>query len=535
MQLKGVQSIADSYGKLFVALQAALAFCAITILTTTDDKLVPNSLLSELPVLKTQVPIALFFHIAPVIVLGFFIYTEMVHREFLRALHRLPAILSDGRRPESAFAPWILRERARPTGRWQRRPKTRERRLSEPALSLYASWSAPFVILLFWFRYLPVHSLASSEFQLGVALASAIVACSFGGESAGIVKRILSVRKAEWIYSGFAMLFAFSYIAGTGRVSPTFNATFSHRELSSSAPPGESSDMAPATRRLDLRDRNLRYANAESSLLANAEFDGSDLTGVNFQHALLRGATFENPAENTTEKATIYHTDFSWADFSNGPNLKFTIKDSAEIGNESQTRFSGAKFDRSFMANLNLSGVRAAQATFRGAHLENSHFIRTVLDHAQFDDAHLDRAEFLGANLVSASFLKAIATSADFSPAVTDPKSPTVLRLANFSAAHLADAIFAGAILESTNFGGADLTNADFTGSTLSGTNMCSATLKGTVFAHSDLSGALGLQQTQLQAAKLEEIGKFPSGAKDLASVAPEYWEEQKKLCPADK
>ncbi len=496
--LTAARASADAYGKAFVAFLTALAFCTVTAFTTTDDKLVPNAASVQLPLLSVPVPVVFFFHLAPLLLLGIFAYTELLHREFLRALHRLPAILPDGTRPDAAYSLWILRERARPAGRWRQIRERSEKRANETAILFFASWATPLVLLLFWLRYLPAHSLDSSALQLVVFAAAALVT------SVGRAGAPSLTKTAAFILAISAGLGAFSWVAATGRVSPIFNANFSHREVSSFSRPSETPEAGAALRRLDLRNRNLRGATAESAVLPDTEFTESDLSGADLQSAFLRGALFE--------KTTLDHTDFSGADLSRAKFKDVNIRDprDASLG---QTNFTGATLIRADMSGIDLRGLRAYGAHFQNANLEDAHFIDSNLAYADFTEARLYSAIFKDALLDNAVFKKALAPSS------------------NFVAASMKHADFSGAQLGDADFSRGKLEGAIFTGANLAGSVFCGAALKGADLSHADLSKAAGLQLDQLKQASTSQDTVFPGGASGLASVAAQYWQAEKESC----
>jgi len=90
--------------------------------------------------------------------------------------------------------------------------------------------------------------------------------------------------------------------------------------------------------------------------------------------------------------------------------------------------------------------------------------------------------------------------------------SLSVFNHANFAGADLRDVNGYGALLTSSNFAGADMTNATFVGAYLEGANLRGARLSGVNFSGAEMDRAIGLSQSQLNAACGDETTKLPAG-----------------------
>jgi hypothetical protein len=73
-------------------------YTCLTIATTTDPLLLTNSISSPLPIIRTEIPIAGFFWVAPLILLSFYLYFHIYLQRLWETLADLPAVFPDGSR-----------------------------------------------------------------------------------------------------------------------------------------------------------------------------------------------------------------------------------------------------------------------------------------------------------------------------------------------------------------------------------------------------------------------------------------------------
>ena len=90
--------------------------------------------------------------------------------------------------------------------------------------------------------------------------------------------------------------------------------------------------------------------------------------------------------------------------------------------------------------------------------------------------------------------------------------SLSVLNHSDMSHADLRDVNGYGALFSSVSFVGADMTNSTFVGAYLEGANFRGAKLAGANFAGAQMSKAVGLSQSQLNAACGDEKTTLPRG-----------------------
>jgi uncharacterized protein YjbI with pentapeptide repeats len=132
-----------------------------------------------------------------------------------------------------------------------------------------------------------------------------------------------------------------------------------------------------------------------------------------------------------------------------------------------------------------LIGVTGSHANFMNADLSEMHAPKSSLQHAKFNRANLSSANFVGADL----------------------------RGSDFSHSDMTNVNLQEANLEGTNLQNATLTGADMSGARLNGSDLRLTNLKGAI-----LSSVIGLTQTQLNSACVDNQTKLPP---ELTRPAP--------------
>ena len=79
-----------------------------TIATTTDSQLLLNSKHYDLPIIQTAIPITPFFYVAPLILLGIYIWFHLYLQRLWEEMAVLPAIFTDGKPLDQKVFPWLL-------------------------------------------------------------------------------------------------------------------------------------------------------------------------------------------------------------------------------------------------------------------------------------------------------------------------------------------------------------------------------------------------------------------------------------------
>ncbi len=106
--LVNVKDLSDSAQKLFLAILGGCAYSVLTIANTTDARLLPNSSTSPLPIIQTEVPIASFYLVAPLVLLAIYSYFHLYLQRLWEGLADLPAFFPDGRSLDKVASSWLL-------------------------------------------------------------------------------------------------------------------------------------------------------------------------------------------------------------------------------------------------------------------------------------------------------------------------------------------------------------------------------------------------------------------------------------------
>ncbi len=155
--------------------------------------------------------------------------------------------------------------------------------------------------------------------------------------------------------------------------------------------------------RIDLANRNLRYADLQKCILTRADMRSSQLQAANLKGSHLQAADLKNAK---LQNATLI-----------GAKLQFALLEHAQMQGAS---FAGANmrnvhFTESTLSNATMLGAQLQSAQFGGSNAGNVDFRGSKLVGANFYDANLTGTSFHNANITSANFYKAALTAADLS------------------------------------------------------------------------------------------------------------------------
>jgi uncharacterized protein YjbI with pentapeptide repeats len=204
---------------------------------------------------------------------------------------------------------------------------------------------------------------------------------------------------------------------------------------------------------LALRNRDLRYARLDRSLLQGADFTGSDLEGASFVGADLSGAKLQ--CADLTE---------------------YLLSGNRQLAR--CVRASGATFKRARLENAELSGIDLTGANLEEVKAEGAVLTYAILAGANLSSAVLDKADLTGGvQAQGASFLLASLQGADLTGAQ--------LQFADLSSTSLQ-----GALLSYANLHGANLNDADLEAASLQQARLYGADLTGASIVAADLRGA---------------------------------------------
>ena len=548
--LSTVEEAAKNARKLLFGLLLGCVYSGLTIATTTDARLLPNTTSSPLPIIGTEIPIAGFYWAAPVFLLAVYFYLHINLQHLWGLLARLPAVFPDGIPLDEKAYPWLL------TG-LVRIHVPRLRHVQLPALArlraflavVLAWWVVPVTMSLFWLRYVPRHDGLGTSLHavlLVLATASAVMLSSLARRTLqGQVQSRRSLVAADGGWRGHfrvaavlltaALVAVISYEALSGGPNDVVPKAFSSlgygvfadlREATVSLRPTNFVTIRPEerddfVRGADLRRMDLRHIDASGAFLQRARLGGADLTGADLGDASMTSATLTGA---TLDGARLLSTNLTKADLSDS-SIAATFFDRADLNDVliDAILTSGASvamtFDRSHFRETGIETILSSvgaiddpdlrtNVAFRSrddltdtelativivasiADPTNAELLgtptRAYLSSATIIDANLTGTNLIGANLREATLTKATLTDC-------------ILLGADLSGASLN-----GAILVSSNLNYADLTKADLTGADLGVSTLIHATLRGATLASASLPGA-NLRHADLAQADLTD------------------------------
>lgn len=352
----------------------------LAIAATTDAILLTNAPVALFPEHRVPISSAAFYRFMPVVLLGLFIYFHLHLQRLWEELAELPAVFPDGRPLDKVAYPWLVHSVLRAHVLRLRTHRLPLSRLRHSYAIILAWWLVPATLVLFWLRYLPVHDWRVTTLHITLLVASLGFAVFFHGLARTLL-RGRSIRRFQ--HGAVAVLLAFAFHAALSFVS--FGALTGmppHTPLTSQpqglAVPGPTSQVLqqlvpqllirinaspfanfaeaevstrPIARRQDLerglehvkganlREHNLRYANAVGAFLAKADLRQADLSGADLRQADLRGARLEG--------AELFRTNLRGADLLFATGL--TREQLAEALLDASTRLP-EEFERSIPA-----------------------------------------------------------------------------------------------------------------------------------------------------------------------------------------
>lgn len=487
-QLKAAQAAGHRARRLLATMLLACLVGALLVVRVSDVQLMMNLPLFDLPLLAGILPADAFLLMGPLVLVGLFVGSHLYLLRLWERMADLPAVFPDGQ-PLDRKDAWLLAGLARDQFQWpgdERLPPS----LLELALLVGAAyWVVPFVLLLFWGRYLTRLDLQGSVFESGVLVAAVFLA-------AFLPRRILIVPRGAgpksdrpdastgrtwlvWkagcvVVLGILLcLLSFGAIYGVPHdATPTdadgigirrwvpkilwlagYDPYASFPEAQISRKPagwsGRDEDLS-LVRGPRLDGVSLRHSVAPGAFLANARLGEADLRGADLTEADLRATDLHKAKLQfaVLDRARLGRANLQGAALSGASALEADLR-AANLSYAFMPRVNlgGATLDGAviFAATLRegvLFGANLESADVRDSNLENVN-----LNQARLRGAHLWSAKLAGAQLREAQLQNALLIEADL--------RRTVLRGANLQGAVLRDALLDGADVQGTDLRGA--------------------------------------------------------------------------------
>jgi uncharacterized protein YjbI with pentapeptide repeats len=521
--LHQVTAISSDARKIFVGLLAACVYSWLVIGTTKDVQLIVNTATSPLPIINTPIPIAGFYVVGAALLAAVYCWLHFYLHRLWRVLGTLPAVFPDGMSLDDKSDPWPLTSLVRVY--FQRlKPNAHPLKQLETWLSIALAWGlVPLTLVALWARYLPSHNWLGTYGLVILSGSTAVYGWHFfrfaraalRGEASPSDRPFFrgtwrELRSLTWAGRTFFALVAFAlplFLIGCSIAAFHTNPHDSSwaarglmglrllgirtyadlREVNVAEPPdGWDGRDWSKVKRVDLRGRNLAFAQAESAFLANADLRGANLTSANLSTAQLQGADLTGAQ---LQGAALWNAQLQGAD------LFF------------------AKLQGAFLLEAQLQGADLRAADLQGAFLEHTQLQGADLDNAELQGAGLRNAQLQGADLGRAQLQGAELVYAQLQGAD--------LGRAQLQGAELVYAQLQGADLGYAQLQGADLDEAQLQGTNLRGAALWRAFVPSAQWDYGDLRGAnvQPMNDSDITALVIEATDGIPEEITSASSV----------------
>ena len=399
--------------KIFFAMLLGCVYTWLTIATTSDVQLLKNTASSPLPIIGTEIPIAYFYWVAPLIMMGLYFYFHLYLQRLWKGLATLPAKFPDGRQLDECVYPWLLSGIVRRHLKRLKKDRSIIDKMEEWISIILAWWTVPLSLIGLWIRYLPRHDWGGTRLHIGLFMVSVSVAAILyrsvalklrGGEQKGLHSKRRLVDKRFLFGLGVCLagflLWVLSYgslngvrIKGKDFTKKAANFTSveiivplifdrfgfdvfaDFRENDISIKPHNYWEIK-ADERLDsvkganLKGKNLEYADMFRAFLVKANLRNAHLKGARLRKTYLQGADLR------------------------GADLR-----KAYLG--------GANLHGAILREAKFQGANLGEAILSGADLEDADFQGAYFGKTNLEKPDSGRATLLGANLRSVNLLGA--------------------------------------------------------------------------------------------------------------------------------
>jgi uncharacterized protein YjbI with pentapeptide repeats len=551
MALEAVKETSQNARKIFFAMLLGCVYSWLTIVTTTDVKLLTNTASSPLPIIGTEIPIAWFYIVAPLVLISLYLYFHFYLQSLWESLAGLPAIFPDGKRLDERAYPWLLNKLVRRNFKRLKDGRTNIAKFQELVTIALAWWVVPLTMLAFWLRYLVRHEFigTSVHIVLIILMISTLLIsynlCKFilQGNDTKTFKLIDFWHDRK---SYLVIIIGFIFILLSNYGFSNWGADFREKDIS--IKPSDYYKIENAEKQIasvkgaNLQRRNLRNANMYDAFLVKADLRYANLQNANLKSADLRNAKLAhanlqnaNLKDAKLQNAKLFGTNLQNANLENADlhsaNLKDANLQSAELYN---AKLKNSNLREADFQDTNLERARLQNANLFGANLQNANLSFADLQNANLSTANLQNADLSTANLQNAVLRDADFQKADLSKAKLQNANLFGVKLQNadLSTANLQNANLSFADLQNANLSTANLQNADLSTANLQNANLSGAKLQNANLSFANLQNAnlLNADLTGAKNLKIEQLSKAKTLYK--AKLDPELLEQVRKCCP---
>ncbi len=381
--LARVEEISRIARPVFIGLLAGCVYSWLTIATTTDARLLTNSASSPLPIIGTEIPIVGFYWVAPILLIGVYLYLHLYLHRLWEGLADLPAVFPDGKPLNKKVYPWLLSGLVRAHFKRLQGERTLLSRLENGAVIFLAWWTVPTTVLVFWLRYLPRHEWIGTGLHIALLILSIGSAILLHRHAAATLRRDVTVFRWRRPWSdrrtrqaavalGLGVVFglvSLGAIEGEARWTPTGVALGGPATWVPAA-----FDLAGYRTNANLRDADVSTKPATWTGLANLFTEKSD--------------------QSVREKARA-----ELAQVKGAPLKGTSLRDADAVGAFlAKADLTLADLQRIFLTNANLQGADLWGANLQGAFLYQADFKGARLEGADLTNARgLTPDQFEGA------------------------------------------------------------------------------------------------------------------------------------------
>ena len=354
---------------IFIGILVGCVYSWLTIATTTDARLLTNSASSPLPIIGTEIPIAGFYWVAPILLLGVYVYLHLYLQRLWEGLADLPAVFPDGKPLNKKVYPWLLSGLVRAHFKLLKDERTLLSRLENGAVIFLAWWTVPTTVLVFWGRYLPRHEWFGTGLHIVLLIVSIGSAILLHGHAAATLRRDVTAFRwrrpwsdrrtrqaavALGLGAAFALV-SLGAIEGEARWTPTGVALGAPATWVPAA-----FDLAGYRTNANLRDADVSTKPATWTGLANLvteKWDQSVREKARAELAQVKGAP-------------LWGTNLRDADAVGA----FLAKADLTLADLQRIFLTNANLQGADLWGANLQGAFLYQADFKGARLEGTDF-----------------------------------------------------------------------------------------------------------------------------------------------------------------
>ena len=390
--LKTVEDSSRITRTLFLAYLTLVAFCFLTIASTTDIQLISKSSSFPLPIFQVLISTQSFYLYTPIIIVLLFFYFQIYLYQHYQLIAKLPAVFPDGSLINEKLYPWILNTWTQ--GFFSILPKGFFLGLKK-CIVIFICWVlAPVTLIFFLGRYLVAHDPSGTELHRWLIYSSVVLALIFlcfierrvFRFTSSLVEKIchfvwafLIIVVSVYIFNlptsiGFGQkpfgktLFGISTFTDISKYF--YRANFSNRDISFRAEMWNPQRPLVGVKGADLENAQLEWANGSHSFLVKANLSKSNLSHVNFRNAKLQKADISrailvnaNLFNTNLQGAYLREANFKGANFYNAniqeADLKFADLRGAKHLEPEQVKkaknWGQALYDNSFRKKLGIT------------------------------------------------------------------------------------------------------------------------------------------------------------------------------------